>query len=123
MSCLFKDYLTSHYTNTPNAFVVINTLTRYTNYLLIACWPAAGQTKLTISAPVAVIHWVGRKANISDVHAGLILQRHAPFVFHFENIALINPSDTKSISSVLDLLATSDVRITNTSSVAVFSLL
>lgn len=65
--------------------------------------------KVTISAPVAVIHWIGRKANISDVHAGLVLQRHAPFIFHFENIAIINPSDTKAITSLLDLLVSSDV--------------
>jgi len=64
---------------------------------------------VTISAPVAVIHWIGRKANISDVHAGLVLQRHAPFIFHFENIAIINPSDTKAITSLLDLLVSSDV--------------
>jgi len=70
---------------------------------------ATGNLKVTISAPVAVIHWIGRKANISDVHAGLVLQRHAPFVFHFDNIALINPTDTKAISTLLDLLASPEV--------------
>ena len=64
---------------------------------------------MTISAPAAVIHWIGRKANISDVHAGLVLQRHAPFVFHFENIALINPTDIKNISSLIDLLVSPEV--------------
>jgi len=69
----------------------------------------AGSQKLTISAPAAVIHWVGRKANVSDVHAGLVLQRHAPFVFHFENIALINPTDTKTVSTILDLIVSPQV--------------
>ena len=68
-----------------------------------------------------MIHWVGRKANISDVHAGLILQRHAPFVFHFDNIALINPSDTKSIASLLDLLVSSDVRTADDTFIIAFS--
>lgn len=63
-----------------------------------------GASKVTISAPVAVVHWFGRKANISDVHAGLVLQRHAPFIFHFDNIALVNPPDSKAISTLLDLL-------------------
>lgn len=63
-----------------------------------------GSGKLTVFAPAAVIHWFGRKANISDVHAGLVLQRHAPFIFHFDNVALINPPDSKAISTLLDLL-------------------
>ena len=68
-----------------------------------------GSSKLTISAPAAVIHFFGRKANIADVHAGLVLQRHAPFVFHFDNIALINPPDSKAISTLLDLIISPEV--------------
>lgn len=63
-----------------------------------------GSSKVTISAPAAVIHWFGRKANVADVHAGLVLQRHAPFIFHFDNIAIINPPDSKAISILLDLI-------------------
>ena len=70
-----------------------------------------GNVKVTISAPVAVIHWIGRKANIQDVHAGLILQRHAPFIFHFDNIALINPADSKAMSNLLDLLVSPEVTL------------
>ena len=68
-----------------------------------------GGVRVTISVPVAVIHWIGRKANISDVHAGLILQRHAPFVFHFDNIAMINPTDTKVVAAMIDLLVSPEV--------------
>jgi len=68
-----------------------------------------GNVKVTITAPVAVVHWFGRKANVSDVHAGLVLQRHAPFVFHFENIAFINFADSKAASSILDLLVSPEV--------------
>lgn len=60
--------------------------------------------RFVISVPYGVIHWIGRKANISDVHAGLILQRHSPFVFHFDNLALINPMDTKAIQNILALI-------------------
>jgi len=69
----------------------------------------AGASKVTVSAPAAVVHWFGRKANISDVHAGLVLQRHAPFIFHFDNIALVNPPDSKAISTLLDLIVSPEV--------------
>ena len=60
--------------------------------------------KLVIAVPSGVIHWLGRKTNISDVQAGLILQKCSPFVFHFDNIALVNFIDTKAISTILDLI-------------------
>ena len=56
-----------------------------------------------------MIHWFGRKSNVADVHAGLVLQRQSPFVFHFDNIALVNAPDTKSMSTILDLLVSPQV--------------
>jgi len=74
----------------------------------------AGNSKLTISAPAAVIQFFGRKANKADVHAGLVLQRHSPFVFHFDNIALVNPPDSKAISTLLDLIVSPEVQALHT---------
>jgi len=61
--------------------------------------------------PNGVVHWLGRKANISDVHVGLILQKHSPFLFHFENIAFINFVDSEAAGVMLDLVANPEVSL------------
>ena len=71
---------------------------------------ATDHLKLVIAVPNCVIHWLGRKANSNDVQGGLILQKNAPFIFHFDNIAMVNFVDTKAISTILDLLINPEVR-------------
>lgn len=67
--------------------------------------------KLVIAVPNAVVHFLGRKANVHDVHVGLALQKHSPFVFHFDNVALVNFTDTKALGNILDLIVQPQVFI------------
>jgi len=61
--------------------------------------------------PNAVIHFLGHKSNFNDVHAGLALQRHCPFEFHFDNIAIINYVSTKAVVKILDNIVRPEVRV------------
>ena len=58
-----------------------------------------------IAFPAGVIHFIGRRQNFDDVVVGLILQRHAPFLFHFDDLALCNIPDTRLAGAVLDRIA------------------
>jgi hypothetical protein len=61
--------------------------------------------KLVIAMPAAVVHFIGNKQNYDEVIAGLILQRSAPFIFHFEELAICNIPETKLAGAILDRLA------------------
>jgi hypothetical protein len=58
--------------------------------------------KLIITVPAAIIHFIGSRQNYDEVIAGLILQRHSPFLFHFEDLAICNSPSTHLTGAVLD---------------------
>ena len=67
--------------------------------------------KLVIVLPAGVVHYIGTKQNYDDVIIGLILQRHSPFLFHFDNLALCNFPNTLLAGAILDRLVNPAVGI------------
>lgn len=65
--------------------------------------------RLVIVLPSVVVHFLGTKQNYDDVIVGLILQRHSPFLFHFDNLAVCNFPLTRYVGAILDRLVNPEV--------------
>lgn len=55
--------------------------------------------------PSVAVHFHGMKQNYDDAVVGLILQRHSPFIFHFENLAICNFPNSRFVGALLDRMA------------------